>query len=32
MDHDIVDGAPVARFARSLTELVELAAMLEEIR
>jgi pyruvate/2-oxoglutarate dehydrogenase complex dihydrolipoamide acyltransferase (E2) component len=30
-DHDIVDGAPAARFARSLTELIESAALLEEI-
>jgi pyruvate/2-oxoglutarate dehydrogenase complex dihydrolipoamide acyltransferase (E2) component len=29
-DHDIVDGAPAARFARKLTELLETAAVLEE--
>jgi pyruvate/2-oxoglutarate dehydrogenase complex dihydrolipoamide acyltransferase (E2) component len=29
-DHDIVDGAPAARFARTLTELLETAAVLEE--
>ena len=29
-DHDIVDGAPAARFARRLTELIETAAVLEE--
>ena len=29
-DHDIVDGAPAARFARSLTELIEMATLLEE--
>ena len=29
-DHDIVDGAPAARFARALTELIEDATVLEE--
>ncbi len=29
-DHDIVDGAPAARFARRLTELIETASVLEE--
>ncbi len=29
-DHDIVDGAPAARFARKLTDLIETAAVLEE--
>jgi pyruvate/2-oxoglutarate dehydrogenase complex dihydrolipoamide acyltransferase (E2) component len=29
-DHDIVDGAPAARFARKLTELIEKATVLEE--
>ena len=29
-DHDIVDGAPAARFARRLTELIEMATVLEE--
>jgi len=29
-DHDIVDGAPAARFARRLTELIETATLLEE--
>jgi pyruvate/2-oxoglutarate dehydrogenase complex dihydrolipoamide acyltransferase (E2) component len=28
-DHDIVDGAPAARFARTFTELVESAAVRE---
>ncbi|MDX1613814.1 MAG: 2-oxo acid dehydrogenase subunit E2 [Candidatus Promineifilaceae bacterium] len=31
-DHDIVDGAPAARFMRTLIELLEQAAVLEEIR
>jgi pyruvate/2-oxoglutarate dehydrogenase complex dihydrolipoamide acyltransferase (E2) component len=30
-DHDIVDGAPAARFARTLVELVEEATVLEEV-
>ena len=29
-DHDIVDGAPAARFARKFIELVEMATVLEE--
>jgi pyruvate/2-oxoglutarate dehydrogenase complex dihydrolipoamide acyltransferase (E2) component len=29
-DHDVVDGAPAARFARLLVELLESAALLEE--
>jgi pyruvate/2-oxoglutarate dehydrogenase complex dihydrolipoamide acyltransferase (E2) component len=29
-DHDIVDGAPAARFARKLIELIETATVLEE--
>jgi pyruvate/2-oxoglutarate dehydrogenase complex dihydrolipoamide acyltransferase (E2) component len=29
-DHDIVDGAPATRFAKSLCELIESAAVLEE--
>lgn len=29
-DHDIVDGAPAARFARKLIELIESASLLEE--
>lgn len=29
-DHDIVDGAPAARFAKRLIELMETAAILEE--
>ena len=29
-DHDIVDGAPAARFARDLTELIEAATLLQE--
>ena len=29
-DHDIVDGASAARFARKLTELIEIATVLEE--
>jgi len=29
-DHDIVDGAPAARFTRELTELIEMATVLEE--
>ena len=29
-DHDIVDGAPAARFARRFTELIETATVLEE--
>jgi pyruvate/2-oxoglutarate dehydrogenase complex dihydrolipoamide acyltransferase (E2) component len=31
-DHDIVDGAPAARFTRKLIELVETATVLEEVR
>jgi pyruvate/2-oxoglutarate dehydrogenase complex dihydrolipoamide acyltransferase (E2) component len=30
-DHDIVDGAPAARFTRKLIELMETAAVLEEV-
>lgn len=30
-DHDIVDGAPAARFTRKLIELVETATVLEEV-
>jgi pyruvate/2-oxoglutarate dehydrogenase complex dihydrolipoamide acyltransferase (E2) component len=30
IDHDIVDGAPAARFARRLRELVEGATVLQE--
>ena len=30
-DHDIVDGAPAARFTRKLVELVEMATVLEEV-
>ena len=30
-DHDIVDGAPAARFGRRLVEVIEEAAVLEEI-
>jgi pyruvate/2-oxoglutarate dehydrogenase complex dihydrolipoamide acyltransferase (E2) component len=30
-DHDIVDGAPAARFARRFTELIETASVLEEV-
>lgn len=30
-DHDIVDGAPAARFGRQLVELIETAAVLEEL-
>ncbi len=29
-DHDVVDGAPAARFARTLVELIEQATLLEE--
>jgi pyruvate/2-oxoglutarate dehydrogenase complex dihydrolipoamide acyltransferase (E2) component len=29
-DHDIVDGAPAARFTRELIELIEMATVLEE--
>jgi pyruvate/2-oxoglutarate dehydrogenase complex dihydrolipoamide acyltransferase (E2) component len=29
-DHDIVDGAPAARFTRKLVELIEVATLLEE--
>jgi len=29
VDHDIVDGAPAARFARAFTELIERAAVFE---
>ena len=29
-DHDIVDGAPAARFVRGLTDSIERAAVLEE--
>jgi pyruvate/2-oxoglutarate dehydrogenase complex dihydrolipoamide acyltransferase (E2) component len=29
-DHDVVDGAPAARFARKLIELIEMATVLEE--
>jgi pyruvate/2-oxoglutarate dehydrogenase complex dihydrolipoamide acyltransferase (E2) component len=29
-DHDIVDGAPAARFIRKLVELIEMATLLEE--
>ena len=29
-DHDIVDGAPAARFTRQLIELIEMATVLEE--
>jgi pyruvate/2-oxoglutarate dehydrogenase complex dihydrolipoamide acyltransferase (E2) component len=29
-DHDIVDGAPAARFTRKLIELIETATVLEE--
>jgi pyruvate/2-oxoglutarate dehydrogenase complex dihydrolipoamide acyltransferase (E2) component len=29
-DHDIVDGAPAARFTRTLIELIEMATVLEE--
>ncbi len=29
-DHDIVDGAPAARFARQLVELIEMATVLQE--
>jgi pyruvate/2-oxoglutarate dehydrogenase complex dihydrolipoamide acyltransferase (E2) component len=29
-DHDIVDGAPAARFTMKLIELIELATVLEE--
>lgn len=29
-DHDIVDGAPAARFAKSLRELIESASVLSE--
>jgi pyruvate/2-oxoglutarate dehydrogenase complex dihydrolipoamide acyltransferase (E2) component len=29
-DHDVVDGAPAARFARRFTELIEMASVLEE--
>ena len=29
-DHDIVDGAPAARFTRKLVELIETASLLEE--
>jgi hypothetical protein len=31
-DHDIVDGAPAARFGRRLIELIEEATVLEEIQ
>jgi pyruvate/2-oxoglutarate dehydrogenase complex dihydrolipoamide acyltransferase (E2) component len=31
-DHDVVDGAPAARFTRRLIELIEQATVLEEIR
>jgi pyruvate/2-oxoglutarate dehydrogenase complex dihydrolipoamide acyltransferase (E2) component len=31
-DHDVVDGAPAARFGRRLIEVIEEAAVLEEIR
>ena len=30
-DHDIVDGAPAARFTRKLVELIETAALLDEV-
>jgi len=30
-DHDLVDGAPAARFAQSLKELIEGRAMLEAL-
>jgi pyruvate/2-oxoglutarate dehydrogenase complex dihydrolipoamide acyltransferase (E2) component len=30
-DHDIVDGAPAARFARKLVELIESATVLQEV-
>jgi pyruvate/2-oxoglutarate dehydrogenase complex dihydrolipoamide acyltransferase (E2) component len=30
-DHDIVDGAPAARFTRKLIELIEMATVLEEV-
>ena len=29
-DHDIVDGAPAARFTRKFVELIETATVLEE--
>ena len=29
-DHDIIDGAPAARFTQSLVELIETAAVLKE--
>jgi pyruvate/2-oxoglutarate dehydrogenase complex dihydrolipoamide acyltransferase (E2) component len=29
-DHDIVDGAPAARFTKRLVELLETASVLEE--
>jgi pyruvate/2-oxoglutarate dehydrogenase complex dihydrolipoamide acyltransferase (E2) component len=31
-DHDIIDGAPAARFARILTETIESGVVLEGIR
>jgi pyruvate/2-oxoglutarate dehydrogenase complex dihydrolipoamide acyltransferase (E2) component len=31
VDHDLVDGAPAARFAQSLKELVEGRAVLDEL-
>jgi pyruvate/2-oxoglutarate dehydrogenase complex dihydrolipoamide acyltransferase (E2) component len=31
IDHDVVDGAPAARFARRLRELIESAVVLQEI-
>jgi len=30
-DHDIVDGAPAARFTRTFVELIEMATVLEEV-
>lgn len=30
-DHDVVDGAPAARFTRNLIELMEMATVLEEV-
>ena len=31
IDHDIVDGAPAARFARKLRELIEGAEVLQDV-
>ena len=30
LDHDVIDGAPAARFVRRLTELIESGAGLQE--